>query len=203
MLCQWAAVTFSIHTPFKVWFFVKNIGQWNAKSGPKAAYGNFAMRKKNSGSLKKKWKRNGRNGSHFAHTHTHSAKLVVRIAWLPIWCSHAGEDTSASPCGVDTTRGAAVTGYKPSHDWRKARRQGLLPTLGGIGSHWTAIARLKLDSPPDRKVLSRHGLLSSWGAPCIGIRNHSKSSLQPAHQATKEKNEKRPALKLEEKKLQL
>ena len=79
MLFQWAAVTFSIHTPFKVLFFVKNIGQWNAKSGPKAAYGNFAMRKKNSGSLKKKWKRKGRNGSHFAHTHTHSAKLVVRI----------------------------------------------------------------------------------------------------------------------------
>ena len=39
------------------------------------------MRKKNSGSLKKKWKRKGRNGSHFAHTHTHSAKLVVRIGW--------------------------------------------------------------------------------------------------------------------------
>ena len=35
-------------------FRKKNIGQWNAKSGPKAAYGNFAMRKKNSGSLKKK-----------------------------------------------------------------------------------------------------------------------------------------------------
>ena len=79
MLFQWAAVTFSIHTPFKVLFFVKNIGQWNAKSGPKAAYGNFAMRKKNSGSLKKKLKRKGRNGSHFAHTHTHSAKLVVRM----------------------------------------------------------------------------------------------------------------------------
>ena len=43
-----------------------------------------------------------------------------------------GEDTPASPCGVDTTRGAAVTGYKPSHDWRKARCQGLLPTVGGI-----------------------------------------------------------------------
>ena len=43
-----------------------------------------------------------------------------------------GEDTPASPCGVDTTRGAAVTGYKPSHDWRKARCQGLLPTVRGI-----------------------------------------------------------------------
>ena len=54
MLFQWAAVTFSIHTPFKVLFFVKNIGQWNAKSGPKAAYGNFAMRIFFPGSLKKK-----------------------------------------------------------------------------------------------------------------------------------------------------
>ena len=27
-------------------FLVKNKGQWNAKSGPKAAYGNFAMRTK-------------------------------------------------------------------------------------------------------------------------------------------------------------
>ena len=69
----------SAYTPFKVLFFVKNIGQWHAKSGPKAAHGNFAMRKKKSGSLKKKWERTGRNASHFAHTHTHSAKLVVRI----------------------------------------------------------------------------------------------------------------------------
>ena len=69
----------SAYTPFKVLFFVKNIGQWHAKSGPKAAHGNFAMRKKKSGSLKKKWERTGRNASHFAHTHTHSAKLVVRM----------------------------------------------------------------------------------------------------------------------------
>ena len=32
-------------------FLVKNKGQWNAKSGPKAAYGNFAMRTKFSGRL--------------------------------------------------------------------------------------------------------------------------------------------------------
>ena len=30
-------------------FLVKNKGQWNAKSGPKTAYGNFAMRTKISG----------------------------------------------------------------------------------------------------------------------------------------------------------
>ena len=33
---------------------VKNKGQWNAKSGPKAAYGNFAMRTKFSGRLESK-----------------------------------------------------------------------------------------------------------------------------------------------------
>ena len=32
----------------------KNKGQWNAKSGPKAAYGNFAMRTKFSGRLETK-----------------------------------------------------------------------------------------------------------------------------------------------------
>ena len=35
-------------------FLVKNKGQWNAKSGPKAAYGNFAMRAKFSGRLDSK-----------------------------------------------------------------------------------------------------------------------------------------------------
>ena len=35
-------------------FLVKNKGQWNAKRGPKAAYGNFAMRKKISGRLESK-----------------------------------------------------------------------------------------------------------------------------------------------------
>ena len=35
-------------------FLVKNKGQWNAKSGPKAAYGNFAMRTKFSERLDSK-----------------------------------------------------------------------------------------------------------------------------------------------------
>ena len=35
-------------------FLVKNKGQWNAKSGPKAAYGDFAMRTKFSGRLDSK-----------------------------------------------------------------------------------------------------------------------------------------------------
>ena len=35
-------------------FFVTNKGQWNAKSGPKAGYGNLAMRTKFSGRLETK-----------------------------------------------------------------------------------------------------------------------------------------------------
>ena len=35
-------------------FLVKNKGQWNTKSGPKAAYGDFAMRKKKLGRLESK-----------------------------------------------------------------------------------------------------------------------------------------------------
>ena len=39
---------------YKSLFLVKNKGQWNAKSGPKAAYGNFAMRTTFSGGLETK-----------------------------------------------------------------------------------------------------------------------------------------------------
>ena len=39
---------------YKSLFIVKNKGQWNAKSGPMAAYGNFAMRTKFSGRLDSK-----------------------------------------------------------------------------------------------------------------------------------------------------
>ena len=35
-------------------FVVKNIGQWHAKSGPKAAHGNFAMRTQFSGRMDSK-----------------------------------------------------------------------------------------------------------------------------------------------------
>ena len=38
----------------KLLFFVKNKGQWNAKSGPKVADGNVAMRTQFSGRLESK-----------------------------------------------------------------------------------------------------------------------------------------------------
>ena len=50
--------------------------------------------------------------------------------------------------GVDRTRETTVTGYKPSLNWRRVQRQGLLLTVREIFvSHWTATARLKLGSP--------------------------------------------------------
>ena len=65
------------------------------------------------------------------------------IVHQPYWRGH-----SYFAFGVDTTRGVTVTGYKPLLDWRRAWRQGLFPSVGGIfGSHWTATARLKLGSP--------------------------------------------------------
>ena len=39
---------------YKSLFLVKNKGQWNAKSGPKAAYGNFSMRNFFSGRFESK-----------------------------------------------------------------------------------------------------------------------------------------------------
>ena len=50
--------------------------------------------------------------------------------------------------GVDSTREATDTGYKPSLNWHRVWCQGLLPTVGEIFvSHWTATACLKLGSP--------------------------------------------------------
>ena len=66
----------------------------------------------------------------------------------PTPTSTPGEDTPAFAIRVYTTRGATDTAYKTSLDWRRALRQGLLLKVGEIlGSHWTAITRLKLGSP--------------------------------------------------------
>ena len=65
-------------------FLVKNKGQWNAKSGPKAAYGNFAMRIFFLGTFGFEMRACGQKFVNFcARTHTHAAKLVVEIACMP------------------------------------------------------------------------------------------------------------------------
>ena len=54
---------------------LKNKGQWNAKSGPKAAYGNNIF-----GTFGFEMKVCGQKLVKFcAHTHTHAAQLVVRV----------------------------------------------------------------------------------------------------------------------------
>ena len=64
----------------KLLFFVKNKEQWNAKSGPKVADGNVAMRKK----IRDVWRRNESVRAEIGQilhtdTHTDTAKLVVEI----------------------------------------------------------------------------------------------------------------------------
>ena len=59
-------------------FLVKNKGQWNAKSGPKAAYGNFAMRTKFCWTFGFEIIACGQKLVTFC-THTHAAKLVVEM----------------------------------------------------------------------------------------------------------------------------
>jgi len=55
---------------------------------------------------------------------------------------------SSFALGVDTTRGAADTSYKLPLNWRRARRRGLLLTVGEVlGSQWTATARPSWAAP--------------------------------------------------------
>ena len=60
-------------------FSYKNKGQWNAKSGPKVADGNVAMRTKVSGRLESKLERAAEIAPIL---HTHAAKLVVEMRQL-------------------------------------------------------------------------------------------------------------------------
>ena len=65
MTREWRSVTIYI---LNYCFFVKkNKGQWNAKSGPKVADGNVAMREKKFGTFGVEMRATGRNWSNFAH----------------------------------------------------------------------------------------------------------------------------------------
>ena len=101
----------------------------------------------------------------------------ITYTYFHTWRGH-----SSFAIRVDTTRGATDTGYKPSLDWRRAWRQGLLPTVGGIlGSHWTAIAHLKLGSPQPVRCCPATVCHPHW---VHGDKGNPKSRLEPWHQAT-------------------
>ena len=96
------------------------------------------------------WRESGEGGEHSAWAtacppHNIAQAYIHSITYTYF---HTCRGHSSFAIRVDTTRGATDTGYKPSLDWRRARRQELLPTLGEVlGSHWTTTARLKLGSP--------------------------------------------------------
>ena len=99
------------------------------------------------------WKRAGDGGGGWGHAawatacppHNAAQAYIHSITYTYF---HTRRGHSSFGIRVDTTRGATDTGYKPSHDLRRARRREMLPTVEEIlGSHWTAIARFKLGSP--------------------------------------------------------
>ena len=58
------------------------------------------------------------------------AQAIVVSFPLLLFILQPGEDTPALPTGVGKTRGTAFTGYKPSLDWRRVRRQGPFQMVG-------------------------------------------------------------------------
>ncbi|KAK3888642.1 hypothetical protein Pcinc_007367 [Petrolisthes cinctipes] len=70
---------------------------------------------------------------HHLHTHTYNLERTLQLR-------HS--------FGVYRIREAIDTGYKPSLNWRRVRRQELLLMVGEIfESHWIATVHLKLGSP--------------------------------------------------------
>ena len=126
----------------------------------------------------------GRGGGHAAwattcppHNTAQAYIHSITYTYFHTWRGH-----SSFAIRVDTTRGATDTGYKPSLDWRRAWRHGLLPTVGEIiGSHWTTIARLKLGSPQPARCCPTTVWHPYW---VHGDKGNPKSRLEPWHQAT-------------------
>ena len=82
MLFQWAAVTFSIHTPFKVLFFVKKYRTMERKKRSKGSVWEFCYANKIFGTFEEEMKAYGQKWVTFC-THTRGyCKLVVRISQL-------------------------------------------------------------------------------------------------------------------------
>ena len=107
----------------------------------------------------------------------------ITYTYFHTWLGH-----SSFAIGVDATRGATDTGYKPTLDWCRARRQGLLPMVGKIlESHWTANARLKLGNL--QPVCHPHWVHGDKGPP-----EKQTGTMAPGNH--KRNYQKRPVLKL-------
>ncbi|KAK3895457.1 hypothetical protein Pcinc_000799 [Petrolisthes cinctipes] len=88
---------------------------------------------------------------HHLHTHTYNQERTLQLR-------HS--------FGVDRTQEATDTCYKPSLNWHRVRRKGLLLTVGEIfESHWTATTRLKLGSPQPVSSCYRSIFLGSHWLP--------------------------------------
>ena len=115
---------------------------------------------------------------------------IHSIAYIHTWRGH-----SSFAIRVDTTRGATDTGYKPWLNWRRARCQGLLPMVGEIlGSQWTAIARLKLDSPQPVRCCPATVYHPHWVHGDKGPPEKQTGAMAPGNH--KQNYQKRPVLKL-------
>ena len=69
----------------------------------------------------------------------------------------------------NTTREASVTCIKSVLNWRRAKRQGMPLTVGGIiASHWVANARLKLAAPSQLVATPPR---SVYLIGCVGLRS--------------------------------
>ena len=96
---------------------------------------------------------------------------------------------------VDTTRGATDTSYKPSLNWCRALRQGLLPTVGEIlRSNWTANARLKLGSPQSVRCCPATVCHPHWVHGDKGPPEKPTGTMAPGNH--KRNHQNRPVLKL-------
>jgi len=119
--------------------------------------------------------------------HIINAKVYIRTSSL--W----REQSSFAFC-VDTTPGAADTGYKLSLNWCRAKHQAFLSTLWEIfRSHWSVPPVISWAAPSQLGAVSP---LSAFLIVCKGNRGQPNSRLQSLYTRQQKTETKRPASKL-------
>ena len=141
------------------------------------------------------WRGGGGGGAAWATACPPHNTLQAYIHSVTYTYFHTWRGHSSFVIRMDATRGATDTGYKPSLDWRRAPRHGLLLTVGEIlGSHWTGIARLKLGSPEQVRCYPATVCHPHWVHGDKGPREKQTATMTPGNLQTKPS--KRPVLKL-------